>query len=240
MPLKSRDIYIFWCLQARSNYLRICKKCDVLHVMILVSVAKLNGKRAWNMSLPFCGWLKPDSHCRTFWVGVAPSRSHHEVGSHVVWTAGAPGVHTTRPVISRQHPRLLPLAVALSTSLPAEGISSRFDIQFCACNSVWGVARIITRVLEVLKPNRLAGEWLTPHLGEGKSWRSRRLRSRNMNKALVCVHVTQPAVCVCVCVHVPVSGRYLGGPPLRLEKHDLTEALLSLKKKLNGSGWMGK
>lgn len=92
---------------------------------------------------------------------MAPSRSHHEVGSHVVrtaGTAGAPGVHTTRPVISRQHPRLLPLAVARSTSLPAEGISSRFDIQFGACNSVWGVARIITPDFEVLKPSHLAGE----------------------------------------------------------------------------------
>lgn len=46
MPFKSRDICIFWCLQARNNYLRICKKCNVLHVMMMVSFTKFNGKRA--------------------------------------------------------------------------------------------------------------------------------------------------------------------------------------------------
>lgn len=33
---------------------------------------------------------------------------------------------------------------------------SQFDIQFCAWDSVWGIARVITRVVEALKLSRQA------------------------------------------------------------------------------------
>lgn len=67
--------------------------------------------------------------------------------------------HDTAPfcfLILQQCPCLLSLAVALSTSLQADWISCRFDIQFRACNCVRGVTRVIPRVFEVLKLSRQA------------------------------------------------------------------------------------
>lgn len=69
-----------------------------------------------------------------------------------------------------QRPCLPSLAVALSTSPWLDWISRRFDTQFWACEPVWGVTRVITRVFEVL-----SGFVPHPGLGEGE-WFSLRVR----------------------------------------------------------------
>lgn len=43
------------------------------------------------------------------------------------------------------------MTVALPTSLRPDWIGRRFDLQFCACDSVQGINKVVTLVFEVLK-----------------------------------------------------------------------------------------
>lgn len=76
-------------------------------------------------------------------------------------------------LILRPRKRLLSLAGALSTSLRADCLSSWFDIQFCTCDSVRGVATVIIWVFEIHKLSRQADQVPHPDLGDGEL---RRLR----------------------------------------------------------------